>query len=47
MKVKEILKEYLVNASFHGAKFIIDEKYNLFERLILNFLICWVEGLFL
>lgn len=35
MKYKKILKEYLLNATFHGAKFIIDEQYHLFERYVL------------
>lgn len=31
-KFKEILKEYLLNATFHGAKFIISTEYHPFER---------------
>lgn len=32
-KFKEILKEYLLNATFHGAKFIISPDYHPLERV--------------
>uniref|UniRef100_A0A336MNG8 CSON004271 protein n=1 Tax=Culicoides sonorensis TaxID=179676 RepID=A0A336MNG8_CULSO len=33
MGAKNILKQYLLNATFHGAKFIVDEQYHMFERI--------------
>lgn len=32
MGAKNILKRYLLNATFHGAKFIVDEQYHMIER---------------
>lgn len=32
MRFTEIVKEYLINSTFHGVKFIADDSYHVTER---------------
>lgn len=45
----DILKEYMVNSSLHGVKFLVDEKITYPERLfwLISIIISWVGSAFL
>ncbi|XP_317530.4 sodium channel protein Nach [Anopheles gambiae] len=49
MRFTEIVKEYLINSTFHGVKFIADDSYHVTERIfwIVCVIISWVGSAFL